>query len=250
MFETFSVPAFYMVPQEVTALYASGRTSGIVLNVGATSINCIPIYEGHIIAHACKTINFGMRDIIDHLMKILTERGYSFTTTAEREIVKDIMHKLCYVASDFEMEMQRSAESSTLEKSYELPDGQVITIGNERFRAPEGLFSPAFLNREDMGIHELLASVIRSVDSESGFPNSIVLCGGGSMLPGLTERLSEVVPLVGPLLVIGLTITLISLTLTENEIYCRRAKIFQLDWRFYPRVIIHFSNDVDKQRGI
>ncbi|XP_076101868.1 actin CyI, cytoplasmic-like [Mytilus galloprovincialis] len=200
-FESLNVPAFYVAIPAVLSLCASGRTTGIVFDSGVGVSHAVPIYEGYAIPHTIKRSELAGRDLTAYLQRILPEKThYDFASPYMEGIASDIKEKMCYVCLDFEQEIDTSVKSSSLEKSYELPDGDVLTIGKERFRCAEALFQPSFLGMEQSGIHEMIHNSIMmsDIDIRKDLYSNIMLSGGSTMFPGIADRLKKEMEALSP----------------------------------------------------
>ncbi|XP_036370416.1 actin-3-like [Octopus sinensis] len=186
MFEKFNTHALCIADQTLLSLLASGRITGMSVNVGHGITQIVPVYDGSIKREAAVQWDFGGVDMTDYLTSMLTERGYSFDSPSQMETVRNIKEKCCYVALDFEQEMQTAAS-----EKYKLPDKQDITIGNERFQTPELLFQPGLIDKGSDGIHKLIYNSIIKCDRNIRTPlfKNIILFGGSTMFKDVVYRM-------------------------------------------------------------
>jgi actin-related protein len=199
-FETFNVPSFYVQIQAVLSLYSSGRTTGMVLDSGDGVTHMVPVFEGYSLPHCVKRLDLAGRDLTEHMISLLSEVGRSFVSSSEKEIARNIKEKLCYVALDYEEEMRKYDKSREGERTYELPDGNSVCIGTQRFRCPEALFKPMLMGKEAYGIHEMSFNSITSaeIDVRRDLFENIILSGGTTMYEGLSERLQKDIKSLAP----------------------------------------------------
>ena len=186
MFETFNVPKFYIACTNVLALYATGRTTGIVADFGCHSVRIAPVYEGYLLPHAVLRLDIGGVEITEYLIKLLVERGYSFTTSSEKEMVRDIKEQTAFISQDYDQE-----QSQKCSISYKLPDEAVITLDIERYRCCECLFKPEMIGLEQSGIAQMIYDSIMKCDADirKDLYKNVVLCGGTANIRGLETRL-------------------------------------------------------------
>jgi len=192
-FDNFQVPAFYVSVQAVLSLYASARTTGLVYDSGDGVTHTVPVYDGFSLKHAVKRANLAGRDLTTYLADILSESGVSLTSTAEFDIVKDIKEKKCYVALNYDEEMKAFENDKTKETTYELPDGKVITFGNQQIRCPEVLFRPSMIGKDFDSVDKMVYNGINNcdIDVRRTLYENILLSGGSTMYAGMKERLCQ-----------------------------------------------------------
>jgi len=185
----YLVPAIYIAIQAVLSLYYVGQTTGLVLDSGDGVTHTVPIYDGFTFQHAIGRLNLAGREVTEYLGKLLTERGLYYSSSAEKEIVREMKEQLGYVAEDFAAEMKKGDSV----ESFTLPDGKTIKLGSERFRCSEALFQPSLLGFDAGGLQHLSFKTIMSCDLDirRDLFENVVLSGGTTCFRGFDSRLQK-----------------------------------------------------------
>ncbi|CCK71779.1 actin-related protein 1 KNAG_0H03650 [Huiozyma naganishii CBS 8797] len=192
LYETFNFDALYVAHPAVLSLYATGQTTGCVLECGEGYSASTPVYQGFALPSSIRRIDIGGRDITQELQfYIRKSTGLSLFSNSEQEIVRTIKEKANYVALDYKFEEEKffihERENTSTVK---LPDGQELTFGKGKYRTSEILFQPQLIGSECVSVPEMLLESINKVDMDlrTQLLENIVLSGGTTMLKGFDQR--------------------------------------------------------------
>ena len=189
MFETFELPALFIENEAVLSLYAVGRTHGLVISSGYNSTRFYPVYNGINIVKKSRKLKLGGKHVTNFLRQTISFSDNTFKNALEeRLIVNMLKESLCYAVKTT---TQAEVEKKIKKEIYDLPDGNIIEVGDERFFAVEGLLNPKLLGRNISGIQDELIKCLEDVDKEvrNDLCNNILLEGGNTLFPFFPERL-------------------------------------------------------------
>jgi len=180
-FERYNIPCYYVAFATVLSLYASGRTTGMVFDMGHDKLNVVAIYEGYALPHTLTTIeNCGGHNLIKTMHKLISKRENTLPSyDPTSRLVYDLRNlaKNCFVAPN---SVNYSTEKTL---QFKLPDGKYIKLQNELWQSAESLFSQE--------LFESVNSLFKSVEDPQTQWNNVILVGGCSLLEGFVDRFNN-----------------------------------------------------------
>lgn len=226
MFEKYQIPAFFLVKNAVLAAFANGRSTGIVIDSGASQTSAVPVHDGYVIQQAIVKSPLAGDFITAQCRNYFEEKGLEIVPPymiAGKETVKEgeaakwtkktnlpevskswhhymvkqvIQDFQSSVLQVFDTPFDRETAESMPSVHYEFPNGYNADYGPERFMIPEALFDPANIKGVSgpvMGIAQVVTTSVGmcDIDIRPSLYGSVVVTGGNTLLNGFTDRLNR-----------------------------------------------------------
>lgn len=203
LFEELNVENLYMTNTSTLALYANGRTTGIVVDIGYEMTSCVPIYEGFVLNHAVTKIEMGGFHLTQFMASLINEHledDKKFINTNQISMINELKEKVCIVAEDFDSEYKRLQDNKVIEKYVFPENNKEIQYSSEKFKCPEMLFQPNFFGKDASGIHELCYKSINKCNSDivRDLYLNTILAGGSSLFMKIQPRFNKELQSLAP----------------------------------------------------
>ncbi len=189
-FEKYQVQRFSPALDALLTMYSGGFTTGIVIELGDSCSRIVPFYEGFKVDPGVQIVEIGGAQITEFMRVQLQHYGFKADSSIERELVRAIKERGCFVSLDFSEDSKNAAQFI---KSYVLPDGMKLEIDSPRFKAPEILFQPSLAYIDSPSLVDAFFACLDAcdIDIRGELLKHIFLSGGGSMFPNLKHRLQQ-----------------------------------------------------------
>ncbi|RMB88233.1 hypothetical protein DUI87_35390 [Hirundo rustica rustica] len=197
MFEHYNIPAFFLCKTAVLTAFANGRSTGLVLDSGATHTTAIPVHDGYILQQGIVKSPLAGDFISMQCRELFQELNIDIVPPymiAAKEVIQDFQASVLQV-SDSPYDEQVAAQMPTVH--YEMPNGYNTDYGAERLRIPEGLFDPSNVKglsgNTMLGVGHVVTTSIGmcDIDIRPGLYGSVIVTGGNTLLQGFTDRLNR-----------------------------------------------------------
>ena len=201
LFEHLGVESLYITNTSTLSLYANGKTTGTVVDIGYQTTSFVPIYEGFILNHAVTHVDTGGKDLTDYFCQIIGQRqgNDKFTNEGQKSMINELKEKICEVAEDYDSQVKKCLDSKTIE-THILPDGSKVQISQEKYQCPELLFQPQFFQKDHFGLHEQTFKSIKRCDEdiEKDLFQNVILCGGSSLFLKIRKKFEKELQSLAP----------------------------------------------------
>lgn len=224
IFEKYNVPAFFLVKNAVLAAFANGRSTGLVVDSGASQTSAIPVHDGYVMQQAivksplagdfismqCQRffddqkveivppyLIAGKEQVAEGAVPKWTKKTNvpevtkSWHNYMTREVIQDFQSSVLQV---FDSSYDKSMAESMPTIHYEFPNGYNRDFAAERYMIPECLFDPSNIKNLSgtmMGMSQIVTTSVGmcDIDIRPQLYGNLIITGGNTLIQGFNDRI-------------------------------------------------------------